>query len=565
MQIKKWLIKYTIDWDGGSDWLLKGEKRTLKWLLATIVFTVVNVLFMLLSNVLSIPLWLDMVGVTFASYCVGPIGTALVALIANLIVHILEPVLILRGLTTAFVGIIFAMLFKFLAKRSLSLVFVAASAAGVVSALISTPLNFLAYDGYTNNFWIDILVDYHLSKGFPLWISSFLAELFADMIDRQLTVALCWSIGSVAHQYLKELKDKNVIKKYVITAISCILCFGIMTFFTRVVLKNGEPEYTYSNTDQYRLVFEDKLGKSLVLQRSDIEKLISGELIGKPNRLLYQVEDKDGNEILVEKYITIDSEPYESRNYRFTLFLGFAFSIIIVVISVIWYILSQQKEKIAAEERIKAYVDMNIIEDLKTINGMDDMISLSRRKQIAVFFIDIRGFTTFSENHDSEEVVMVLNSYFKLVTDCIKKNNGTLDKYIGDAVMAIYNAPNDTPNYALSAVKTAIDIKNKWKHFNEQFDFPHEPIAFGIGVHVGEAIVGNIGCSSHMDYTAVGDTVNTASRLESGADPGEILISKELYDMVKDKVDAEDIGAMSLKGKKKEVETYIVQGMKFLA
>lgn len=564
MQIKKWLIKYTIDWDGGSDWNLKGERRALKWLIATILFAGINVLFMLAAKVLSLPLWLDIVGVTFASYCVGPIGTFLVALLANGIMYIGEPILILHGLAAAFIGIIFSMLFKFLAKKPLSLVFVAASAAGVASALLSTPLNLFVYDGYTKNFWVNMIVDYQLSKGFPLLISSFLAELFADLLDRQLTVVLCWATGSIIHQYYKGLKDKKTITKYVITSASCILCFGIMTLITKVILKNGVPSYTYNKNDQYRLVFEDKLGNNAVLNRSDIEKIISGELLGKPEALTYQVIGEDSDAIVLEKGLIIDSKPYETRAYRFTLFLGYGFSVLIVIVSVLWYILSQQKEKNAAEERIKAYVDTNIIEDIKNISG-DDMISLSRRKQIAVFFIDIRGFTTFSENHDSEEVVTVLNSYFDLVTECIKKNNGTLDKYIGDAVMAIYNAPNEIPNYALSAVKTAIDIKNKWKHFNEQFDFAHEPIAFGIGVHVGEAIVGNIGCSSHMDYTAVGDTVNTASRLESGADPGEILISKELYDMVKDKIDAEDIGAMSLKGKKKEVETYIVQGMKFLA
>ncbi len=564
MQIKKWLIKYTIDWDGGSDWNLKGKRRALKWVIATILFAGINVLFMLAANVLSLPLWLDIVGVTFASYCVGPIGTFLVALLANGIMYIGEPILILHGLAAAFIGIIFSMLFKFLAKKPLSLVFVAASAAGMASALLSTPLNLFVYDGYTKNFWVNMIVDYQLSKGFPLWISSFLAELFADLLDRQLTVVLCWATGSIIHQYYKGLKDKKTITKYVITSASCIVCLGIMTLITKVILKDGVPSYTYNKNDQYRLVFEDKLGNNAVLNRSDIEKIIAGELLGKPEALTYQVIGEGSDAIVLEKGLIIDSKPYETRAYRFTLFLGYGFSVLIVIVSVLWYILSQQKEKNAAEERIKAYVDTNIIEDIKNISG-DDMISLSRRKQIAVFFIDIRGFTTFSENHDSEEVVTVLNSYFDLVTECIKKNNGTLDKYIGDAVMAIYNAPNEIPNYALSAVKTAIDIKNKWKHFNEQFDFAHEPIAFGIGVHVGEAIVGNIGCSSHMDYTAVGDTVNTASRLESGADPGEILISKELYDMVKDKIDAEDIGAMSLKGKKKEVETYIVQGMKFLA
>jgi adenylate cyclase len=168
-----------------------------------------------------------------------------------------------------------------------------------------------------------------------------------------------------------------------------------------------------------------------------------------------------------------------------------------------------------------------------------------------------------SEGLEPEEVVEILNEYLDLTTKAIFKNRGTLDKFIGDATMAVFNAPFDLDDYVFRAVSAAVDIAGGSealeKKLMERFG---KTVSFGIGVNCGDAIVGNIGCEHRMDYTAIGDTVNTAARLESNAKRGQILISKEVYDVVKDRVNAQEIGVIPLKGKSKDVFVYQLNEIK---
>ena len=174
-------------------------------------------------------------------------------------------------------------------------------------------------------------------------------------------------------------------------------------------------------------------------------------------------------------------------------------------------------------------------------------------------FVDIRGFTPMSENLQPEQVVQILNEYLTLTTESIFKHNGMLDKFIGDATMAVFNAPFDLEDYLYEAVATAWDIKSGsdelGKKLMEQFG---RTVSFGIGVNCGDAVVGNIGCEVRMDYTAIGDTVNTAARLESRAKPGQILISEALYKALEDRIEAEEVGEMELKGKSNKIMVYSV-------
>ena len=162
-----------------------------------------------------------------------------------------------------------------------------------------------------------------------------------------------------------------------------------------------------------------------------------------------------------------------------------------------------------------------------------------------------------------EEVVEILNEYLNLTTNAIFKNKGTLDKFIGDATMAIFNAPFDLDDYVFRSVCTAMDIAKGSHALNDKLQERFgRSVSFGIGVHCGDAVVGNIGCEHRMDFTAIGDTVNTAARLESNAARGQILISKEVYERVKDRVDANAIGAIPLKGKSQEVFVYQLNEIK---
>lgn len=185
------------------------------------------------------------------------------------------------------------------------------------------------------------------------------------------------------------------------------------------------------------------------------------------------------------------------------------------------------------------------------------------KRLVTVLFVDIRGFTTMSEKMSPEQVVEILNEYLNLCATSIMDNEGTLDKFVGDATMAIFNAPIDLEQHALKAVKTALQMKHGSleleKKLQERFG---RAVKFGIGINTGYAVVGNIGCNFRMDYTAIGDTVNTSARLESNAKPGQILISQSTYDLVKDEVEVTPLGGIKVKGKEEEVQIYQVEGLK---
>lgn len=146
---------------------------------------------------------------------------------------------------------------------------------------------------------------------------------------------------------------------------------------------------------------------------------------------------------------------------------------------------------------------------------------------ITVLFADIRGFTAYSENEKPEKVVRLLNRYFSAMSELIFEHGGTLDKYTGDGLMALFGAPTATPEDAKNALKTAVAMQKRMEILNRELEAEgFGRIAVGIGLHTGEAIIGYIGSEQRSEYTAIGDTVNLASRLESSALGGQILISE---------------------------------------
>ena len=232
------------------------------------------------------------------------------------------------------------------------------------------------------------------------------------------------------------------------------------------------------------------------------------------------------------------------------IFLDYLFALIIKYFTELF-----AKRKIASAFR--KYVAPQVVDGIMK-SGQYKIALGGETRDIAVLFVDIRGFTPLSESLEPEQVVEILNEYLNLTTNSIFKNGGTLDKFIGDATMAVFNAPFDLDDYELRALRTAKDIvagaKALEKSCMERFG---RKVTFGVGVNCGEAVVGNIGCDFRMDYTAIGDTVNTAARLESNAKPGQVLISETIYERVKDKgVKVEPIGEIPLKGKSKGVFVY---------
>lgn len=210
----------------------------------------------------------------------------------------------------------------------------------------------------------------------------------------------------------------------------------------------------------------------------------------------------------------------------------------------------------------KQYVAPQVVDKISKDKDFELVLG-GENRHIAVLFVDIRGFTTMSESLAPEEVVEILNEYLGLTTQAIFDNGGTLDKFVGDATMAVFNAPFDLDDYIFRAVATAWDMQAGAERIAEKFRKRYgKTVSFGIGVNCGNAVVGNIGCDFRMDYTAIGDTVNTAARLESNARPGQILISAEVYEAVKDRVDVTTIGEIPLKGKSNGVFVYQVNSVR---
>ena len=241
---------------------------------------------------------------------------------------------------------------------------------------------------------------------------------------------------------------------------------------------------------------------------------------------------------------------------RVLLLVPMIFCVLAIIINLFFNLIYANFEKRRMELTLKMYVDSQVVDQISDFTPME-LSSVSARRNIAVLFVDIRGFTSMSESLEPEQVVSILNEYFSVVYSSIIAWNGTLDKFIGDAAMAIFNAPNDVDDYVFNAVCAADDIQKNFEPLREKFMSEYgKEVHLGIGINSGTAIVGNIGCMGRFDYTAIGDTVNTASRLESKALPGQILISETVYAEVESRVSVDRVGALSLKGKAQTVETY---------
>ncbi len=189
-------------------------------------------------------------------------------------------------------------------------------------------------------------------------------------------------------------------------------------------------------------------------------------------------------------------------------------------------------------------------------------------KNATVFFSDIRSFTAMSEKMTAPQVVEFLNDYFTRMVDCVNKTNGIVDKFIGDAVMAVWGAAttNGSPEEdAWAAVKAALMMRIALYHFNEnQIAHGRNPIKIGCGINSGPIVAGQIGSEDHMNYTVIGDTVNLASRTEALNKPfaTDILITENTYVLVKDKIIAEEMPGVHVKGKTDPIKMYAVVNAK---
>ncbi len=195
----------------------------------------------------------------------------------------------------------------------------------------------------------------------------------------------------------------------------------------------------------------------------------------------------------------------------------------------------------------------------EVVDGIRSAASLKlggTRQVISILFADIRGFSTFSEKLDPEKLVEIINVYMTIASDAIHMQQGVIDKFMGDAVMALYNTPlRPQEDHALRAVRSAAGMMADIRAYHETVG-ESDRLQFGIGVHTGEAIVGNVGSPDRLDYTAMGDTVNLAKRLQENAKPMQVLLSDDTYKLVKDRVQVVELDPIKVKGREQLTKVY---------
>ena len=215
----------------------------------------------------------------------------------------------------------------------------------------------------------------------------------------------------------------------------------------------------------------------------------------------------------------------------------------------------QQRQRVT--QLFSRFLDPRVVAGLVE-KGATDSTLTGQKRDITVLFSDIRGFTTLSEQKTPQEIVDILNRYFSRQVEVIFRHGGTLDKYIGDAIMAFWGAPTEQPDHARRALAAAREMEQTLLAFRKEMGADGEHFDIGIGLNSGEAVVGFIGSPEHrQDYTVIGDTVNTASRIE-GATKGRarILVSEATRNAAGPDVTFKDHGFAKLKGKGEEVRLY---------
>ncbi len=217
-----------------------------------------------------------------------------------------------------------------------------------------------------------------------------------------------------------------------------------------------------------------------------------------------------------------------------------------------------ERKKLEAQRRLlERMVSPVVLDQLDA-----DSLQIGGKKvDITCLFADIRGFTAYSERHTPEDLVAVLNRYLAAAAEAVLAHEGTVDKFLGDAVMAWYNAPLPQPDHTLRAVKTALAIREAIAKLHKAL--PAEAhLDFGVGIHYGEAVLGWIGTEKRLEYTALGDSVNTTKRIQENSGKSQILLSRDAYERVKKQVDARPFAPLTVKGKTQPIDVYEVMGLK---
>jgi adenylate cyclase len=213
----------------------------------------------------------------------------------------------------------------------------------------------------------------------------------------------------------------------------------------------------------------------------------------------------------------------------------------------------EDRERRKVERIFGHYVDPRIVKQLAATHSVDQIISTGERRELTLLFVDIRGFTAMSEAMAAEDVLSVIQHYLDDMSALILKWDGTIDKYVGDEVVALWNAPVAQPNHALLALRCAYDLIAQAPSLQAKLvEHGLPPVSWGIGVNTGPAVVGNMGSKDRLQYTALGDTVNTAARYCGAAPAFNLLVGWPTYQACSDYIAVDEMPGLQLKGKSAE-------------
>lgn len=218
----------------------------------------------------------------------------------------------------------------------------------------------------------------------------------------------------------------------------------------------------------------------------------------------------------------------------------------------------EKREKI--ERTFSKYVDKKVAE--RILNGVEDEVRIAGQSvEAVVMFADIRGFTTMAEKTSAQDVVRILNRFFERMVRIIQDHGGVIDKFIGDNLMAVWGVPYAVENAHDKALRAALAMREAMRDFNGELRSQNLPeVQIGIGINAGKVIAGSIGSAERMEYTVIGDVVNTAQRAEANAKPGQILVTDDTYKLVQAWAQATALPPIKVKGKEIEQKFWSVDG-----
>lgn len=275
---------------------------------------------------------------------------------------------------------------------------------------------------------------------------------------------------------------------------------------------------------------------------------------------------KQGKAILVTValiigYIVVYEIIYSTQNVILPLVYPILAIVFVYIATIVFNYIAEQREKKRVTGIFGRYVSQSVVNEILA-TGEDIKVG-GERKDVTLMFVDIRGFTPLSEKMEPEEVIEVLNEYLEICTKAVFEYEGTIDKFMGDGVMVIFGAPVEQPDHALRAAKTALRLKENANQLADRLEQRFgKRVAFGVGLNSGPAVIGNIGSRDRVDYTAIGDTVNLAARLESNAKPNQVLISEAVYERIKEEIECTKLEAIKVKGKEQPVQVYQLEQLK---